>query len=199
MPGRFFLTTPAADISAILDLGAVPEQPKRFNIAPGEEVLALSDQGFGMMRWGMIMSGRVNARKRPVMETIVNARSETLFGKPAFEGVSRAVVPADGWYEWTGTKGRKKPWRIRALDGNLLWFAAIYDVWQGPGGITVPQVATVTCEPNADVRDIHHRMGVLLRLEQVEGWLAGVEIPMDPAPDGSLKVEEAGGVDWNGG
>ena len=54
------------------------------------------------MRWGMIPVGRVNARGRPVMETIVNARSETLFEKTAFQGVARCLVPADGWYEWTG-------------------------------------------------------------------------------------------------
>lgn len=154
------------------------------------------------MRWGMIPVGRVNARGRPVMETIVNARSETVFEKSAFRGVGRAVVPADGWYEWTGKARRKQPWRIRATDGGLLFFAAITDVWDAPGGLRVPQVATVTCEPSADVREIHDRMGVLLPRRAVETWLSGDEAAAKtlcvPYPDGSLAVETADDVDWQG-
>ena len=48
------------------------------------------DGALTRMRWGMIPVGRVNARGRPVMETIVNARSETVFEKSAFQGVGRA-------------------------------------------------------------------------------------------------------------
>ena len=62
------------------------------------------------------------------METIINARSETVFDKSAFEGVGRAVIPVDGWYEWTGEKRRKTAWRIfSGKDGSPLLFAAITD------------------------------------------------------------------------
>lgn len=136
------------------------------------------------------------------MEVLVNARSETVFDKSAFEGVKRCIVPADGWYEWTGEKGRKTAWRIAPADGKLMAFAGIYDVWKAPGGLEVPQVATVTCEPNGDVRDIHHRMGVILEPKDYATWLgddiAAASALMRPAPDGCLKVEEAIGVDWNG-
>ena len=111
------------------------------------------------MRWGIIPVGRVNARGRPVMETIINARAETVFDKTAFDGVCRAVVIVDGWYEWTGEKRRKTAWRI--FGDTPLIFAAITDVWKAPGGKEVKQVATVTCDPNKDIAEIHHRMGVL--------------------------------------
>ena len=111
MPGRFFLGRPVAGIS----------DPPRMNIAPGQEVIVLTARGAQSMRWGMIPVGRVNARGRPVMETIVNARSETVFDKSAFADVKRAVVPVDGWYEWTGEKKRKQPWRISRKDGKLLY------------------------------------------------------------------------------
>lgn len=154
------------------------------------------------MRWGMIPVGRVNARGRPVMETIVNARSETVFDKSAFVDVQRAVVPASGWYEWTGKQRRKQPWRIMRKDGALLYFAAIYDVWNGPGGVQVPQVATITCAPSADVRDIHHRMGVILTKDQCGQWLEGdtetAKSLMKPLADGMLIVEKADDVDWDG-
>lgn len=155
------------------------------------------------MRWGLVPVGRVNARGRPVMEQIINARSETVFDKSAFDGVGRCVVPASHWYEWTGKVRNKTAWRIANRDGALLLFAGIWDRWVAPGGqITVDQVATVTCEPNADVRDIHHRMGVILRPQDVTTWLSGTAEEAaalcQAAPDGSLVVAAAEGVDWAG-
>ncbi|MEM8592985.1 MAG: SOS response-associated peptidase [Pseudomonadota bacterium] len=202
MPGRFFLTTPRDGIEAWAGVAGCPEQAPRRNVAPGQDVLALTDNGWRDMRWGLIPQGRKNARGRPVMEVMVNARSETVFDKSAFEGVARCLVPADGWYEWTGEKRKKQPWRITRASGEPLAFAAIYDVWQGPGGIEVPQVATVTCEPNADVRDIHHRMGVILAPGEFETWLSGDQEAaaalMRPLADGSLTVAKADDVDWDG-
>ena len=83
-----------------------------------------------------------------------------------------------------------------------MYFAAITDVWTAPGGLAVPQVAAVTCEPNADVAPIHHRMGVLLERDQIDVWigddLEAAKALMVPWPDGRLVIEEADGVDWNG-
>lgn len=202
MPGRFFLTTNLREVARTLGAETLSgEETARRNIAPGQEiVVCVPGRRLERMRWGMIPVGRVNARGRPVMETIVNARSETVFDKSAFEGVERAVVPADGWYEWTGKTRRKKAWRIRPKAGGFLFFAAITDTWKAPGGTLVPQVATVTCEPSADVRDIHHRMGVLLHSEDIETWLSGEEAAARaltvPYPDGLLQVEPADDVDW---
>lgn len=203
MPGRLFLTTPLAEIAALLGVEPPldPEPPRR-NIAPGQQVVALSRDGLARMRWGMIPVGRVNARGRPVMETIVNARGETLFEKSAFSGTGRAVVPVDGWYEWTGATRRKTAWRISRKDGAPCLFAAVADVWAAPGGARLAQVATVTCAPNADVAKIHDRMGVILAPEDVAAWLMGSEAEaralIRPLGDGSLGVEPAADVDWTG-
>ena len=205
MPGRFALLADGAALADRLRLGAVPDDPPpRWNVSPGQEILAVDERRvLRAMRWGIIPVGRVNARGRPVMETIINARSETVFDKSAFDGVGRAVVPASHWYEWTGKARSKTAWRIARADGLPLIFAAIWDRWAAPGGsVTVDQVATVTCEPNADVRDIHHRMGVLLEAEAVEVWLQGTaeeaQALCRPAPDGSLVVSRADDVDWSG-
>ncbi len=194
MPGRYFLTRPIADVAAELgaSLEGLEEEPARINVAPGEQVVVLQDGTLKHMRWGILPVARKNARGRPVMETIINARSETVFDKSAFEGVGRAVVPADGWYEWTGEKRKKTVWRIAPKDGGLLYFAAITDRWEAPGGIVLDQVATVTCEPNADVRDIHHRMGVFLHRDDLDTWLHGsveeASALMRPYPDGLLEA-----------
>lgn len=200
MPGRFYLIRDSSEVAEVLGT-EVPVDPPRRNISPGEEIIVMTGAGAGHMRWGMIPVGRVNARGRPVLETIINARSETVFDKSAFAGVRRAIVPADGWYEWTGERRRKTAWDIHRTDGELILFAAIYDVWRGPGGVEVPQVATITCEPSADVRDIHHRMGVILKKDDISVWLGDDEgaasTLMKPFADGLLSVSEADGVDWS--
>lgn len=203
MPGRLFLNMSERALAETLGVAAPEgdEVPARQNIAPGQQIATLGEAGLLHMRRGIIPVGRVNARGRPVMETLINARSETVFDKSAYEGVGRAVVPVSGWYEWTGEKRRKTAWRIADNGGGLLYFAAITDVWQGPGGISVPQVATVTCPPNADVAEIHHRMGVLLRAEDITLWLEGsvddVTPLMVPWPTGRLSIAEAKGVNWD--
>ncbi|WP_299609440.1 SOS response-associated peptidase [uncultured Tateyamaria sp.] len=203
MPGRFFLTDPVSDLTAALGVsaGTVGNEPARQNIAPGQEIIVF-DGALKRMRWGIVPVGRVNARGRPVMEQIINARSETVFDKTAFDGVGRAVIPVNGWYEWTGEKRKKTAWRIGPKGRGFLHFAAITDLWTAPGGLEVPQVAAVTCEPNADVAPIHHRMGVLLERADLTTWmgddLEAAKALMVPWPEGRLHIEEAGDVNWDG-
>ncbi len=198
MPGRYFLTTPLADVAA--DFGAALEAvdpgPRR-DVAPGGMVAAVIGGPRRMvdMRWGMIPMGRINARKRPVMETIINARSETLFKKTAFEGVNRAILPVNGWYEWTGKTRRKIRWAITAPTSPILAFAAVWDVWKSPSGTEIASLATVTVDPSADVAPIHHRMAAILEPEDWAVWLGEAE--GDPRaclrtyPDKRLRVTEA--------
>lgn len=203
MPGRFFLTDPVSALTDALavEAGPVSNEPARANVSPGQEIIVY-DGALSRMRWGIVPVGRVNARGRPVMEQIINARSETVFDKTAFDGVGRAVIPVNGWYEWTGETRRKTAWRIAPKGGGFLYFAAITDVWTAPGGLKVPQVAAVTCEPNADVAPIHHRMGVLLERDQLDVWmgddLEAAKALMVTWPVGRLHIKEATDVDWDG-
>ncbi len=198
MPGRFYLensTETIADAFGV-DLGDIGQEAPRQDIPPGTELIVLDEaQQLRRMRWGIVPVGRTNARGRPEMKNIINARSETVFEKSVFQGLSRCIVPVDGWYEWTGETRKKTRWRIRAKSGEMLMFAAIYDVWKGPGGIELSQVATLTCEPNQTVREIHHRMGVILPKALWAPWLKGENIPLVPAPDDLLVVEDASDMD----
>jgi putative SOS response-associated peptidase YedK len=131
------------------------------------------------MRWGMIPMGRVNARGRPVLDTIVNARSETLFAKSAFVGLGRCILPVSGWYEWTGPPRRRVRWTIRAPERPILAFAAVWDRWRAPGGAELRSLATVTCAPNAEVAAVHDRMPAILEPDDWARWLG--EQDADPA------------------
>jgi putative SOS response-associated peptidase YedK len=161
---------------------------------PGDEVLAVvPGRRLVAMRWGMIPMGRSNARGRPVLQTIVNARGETLFTKSAFAGLGRCLLPVSGWYESTGAGRRRTRWAIRPRAG-LAAFAAVWDAWTPPGGgDAVASLATVTCAPNAEVAAVHDRMPAVIAPDGWAVWLG--EAPGDPAgllaplPDGSFVVE----------
>ncbi len=198
MPGRFFIDRSFDEIAYALgvEVGVAQNEMPNLDIEPGSEIVTCEEsRKLVKMRWGIVPVGRVNARGRPELKTIINARSETVFDKSVYQGMRRCVVPVDGWYEWTGETRKKTRWRIRAKSGGILIFAAIYDIWKGPGGIEVPQVATLTCEPNKTVRDIHHRMGVILQPDLMKKWLNGEDIPFEPAPDDLLVVEDASAMD----
>jgi putative SOS response-associated peptidase YedK len=50
---------------------------------------------------------------------MINARVETVSSKPSFRDAfkkRRCLIPADGFYEWSGTKGDKQPFFITWLD-----------------------------------------------------------------------------------
>ncbi|MBY6309906.1 hypothetical protein E5C30_05800 [Alcaligenes faecalis] len=51
---------------------------------------------------------------------MINARLDTILKKsPMWRGLlgKRVLVPADGWFEWTGEVGDKQPWFIHSKDG----------------------------------------------------------------------------------
>jgi putative SOS response-associated peptidase YedK len=201
MPGRLILEAPPDELAALF--AAVPFGPTSATVpadaSPGSTVAAVvvedGRRRLLPMRWGLIPMGRTNARGRPVLETIVNARAETLFTKSAFDGLHLALLPISGWCEWTGPRRRRKRWTIRAPDRPILAVAAVWDRWQAPGGASVASLATVTCAPNAEVACVHDRMPAILPPEGWPIWLG--ERPGDPAallrplPDGALTVSGA--------
>jgi putative SOS response-associated peptidase YedK len=57
------------------------------------------------VRWGLIPSW---AKDASIGSRLINARAETVAEKPAFRGAfrkRRALVPADGFYEWRKREG----------------------------------------------------------------------------------------------
>lgn len=197
MPGRLFLTATVAEVAGHFgaEAAGVAEAGPRPDVAPGASVAAVVADGgrrLVAMRWGLIPMGRSNARGRPVMETIVNARSETLFAKSAYAGLRRCILPVGGWYEWTGPPRRRTRWAIAGAGAPILAFAAVWDRWRAPGGAEVLSLATVTCAPNADVAPVHDRMPAILEPGAWAVWLGEAEgdpaAVLGPLPGGRLRV-----------
>ena len=98
-------------------------------MAPTQEVavVALDREGvrrFRLMRWGLLPLFVKDPKKFP---TLINARSEEVLTKSSFSHAMRfrrCLVPADGFYEWTGPKGKRRPFLLRPRGRELIAFAA---------------------------------------------------------------------------
>ena len=86
----------------------------------------------------------------------------------------RMIIPADGWYEWTGEKPDKQPWYIRPHDGEPLWMAAVSGwrpelAWKESDATT--GFAIVTDDSARGMVDIHDRRPIVLTTEHAREWL----------------------------
>jgi putative SOS response-associated peptidase YedK len=111
---------------------------------------------------------------------VINARSETAertFRKPFAQ--RRVVVPADGFYEWTGPRDARRPVWFRPRAGGLLYLAGLADTL--PDGRLC--FVVLTTDAAGEVARVHDRMPVLLPREKVQEWLeradSGLLVPAD--------------------
>jgi putative SOS response-associated peptidase YedK len=177
--------------AGLAELG--PEEPRR-NVSPTEPVpVWVSHEGDRIivpMRWGLLPSWYRAPNGGPLL---INARAEEIAAKPAFREAARArrcLLPADGFYEWSGEKSERIPWVIRPQAGGLIAFAGIWQEWRRQ-----PTCAIVTCPANALLSPIHDRMPVIVAPEDFALWLGeagpGAARLMQPAPEDALVATEA--------
>jgi len=121
-----------------------------------------------------------------------NARAETLSTARPFRDAyrrRRCLIPADGFYEWTGERGSKTRW-LFTRPGVALWcFPGLWDRWVGPDG-PLDSFTLVTTAPGPDAAPYHDRQPVILT---PEGWRAWLNLAADPSP--LLRAGPAGELD----
>jgi putative SOS response-associated peptidase YedK len=174
MCGRFTLR---ADPKALNELLPVFEQLElfpRYNIAPSQDVLAVRQRQeatgpeAATLRWGLVPHWAKDAKHGSI-----NARAETLAGKPMFRSAyrkRRCLIPADGFYEWQKVGKAKQPFYIRMKDDQPFAFAGLWEHWEHDGEI-VNSCAIVTTRANEILQPFHDRMPVILERAAYERWL----------------------------
>jgi len=197
---RYSLTSPPEAVRRLFDCAAVDEFPPRYNIAPTQPVLIarLDPKGarqLRLVRWGLIPSWVKDARE---FATLINARAETASDKPSFRGAMRhrrCLVPADGFYEWTGGRGTKQPHFIRLNDNELFAFAGLSEIWLGADGSEIETMAILTTGANHDMARSHDRMPVIIEAQNFARWLdcssgsaEGIKDLLGPLPDRRLTI-----------
>jgi putative SOS response-associated peptidase YedK len=175
--GRYSLAGP--DPSALRARFAVGESVqvrRRYNVAPGDQVLAVTADREGaprgeLLRWGLVPSWAEDPKTLGLK--LINARSETMLTKGAFRDARRCLVIADGFYEWEARPGQpKQPWWVTRADGEPFAFAGLWSTWHpGPGVEPLRTVAIVTTAASDRIAHVHDRMPVMLPADAEAAWL----------------------------
>lgn len=166
----------------------------RYNIPPGTRPLALHRLDDGAEHLDRIFWGYKPEwfDRTPVS----NARLDKVLTDSRFWKTlltRRVIVPADGWYEWTGEKPNKEPWFIHASDGDPILFAGISAYM--PGAIDAEHgMAIVTDDAAGGLVDIHDRRPIALTVDDAWEWLdpettpeQAKEILMTPRPESAFE------------
>jgi len=159
----------------LFNYGEQPNFPPHFNVAPTQPIpVVIRESGtrhFRLMRWGFLPAWVKDPRK---FALVINARAETVLEKPSFRAAMRrrrCLLPADGYYEWQTTDGRKRPFFIRRRDGQPIGFAGLFETWAGPNGEEVDTVAIITAAAPPEMAVLHDRVPVTIDPQDFEAWL----------------------------
>jgi len=181
MCGRYVLNADGKTIQQIFNLESVPTIEPRYNIAPSQPVMAITNddpQNATHLQWGLIPSWSKDPK---IGYKMINARSETAHEKPSFRAAfkrCRCIIPATGFYEWAKMDdGRKAPHLIYVGDHEVFAFAGLWEIWHSPDGEEIRTCTILTGEPNDKIKPLHHRMAVILHQDDYDTWLSPDELP----------------------
>jgi putative SOS response-associated peptidase YedK len=210
MCGRFSITINQEELKAhlstnynVANFSAVFKLP-RFNIAPGQEIIAIINDGknnrVGHLKWGFIPSF---AKDEKIGFSMINAKSETIDEKISYRQSfekRRCLILADSFYEWKRVGKDKTPMRIKKTDGSIFAMAGIWNTYIRPDGVKVHSCAIITTSANKLVADIHDRMPVILNQVDQKVWLnqtsdtIALKALLKPYPETEMEAYEVSSI-----
>ena len=180
MCGRYTLATPdLGQLRARFPLRESLEVRPRFNVAPGDDVLAVIRRGEdgaeaegAYLRWGLVPFWAADPAE--MAAKTINARAETVAERPAYRDAfqrRRCLIVADGFYEWSGGV----PYWITRPGGEPFAFAGLWSSWRPKGASSelepLRSCAIVTTAAAGPVRALHDRMPVILDPADEPAWI----------------------------
>jgi len=133
-----------------------------------------------LFNWGLIPFWVKDEKTATdIKQRTVNARSETIFEKPAFRGSAgrkHCLVIADGFFEWRYYQGNNYPYYIKLKDRNAFAMAGLWDCWSNKTtGEQVYSYTIITTEANPLMAKIHNkrkRMPAILNKKDEQIWIS---------------------------
>ena len=164
----------ALGLPAVVSKDAAEREPS-YNTSPGSTPLLIHAFDaerplIDTVKWGY----RPNWAAEKGIALAINARIEKAATGRYFRHMwlrGRVLVPADGWYEWTGKAGHKQPWYIHRKTDEPLFLAAISNVRPDRENPEGSGFVIVTAAADAGMVDIHDRRPVVLAPEDACLWM----------------------------
>lgn len=167
MCGRFYNHLPAMHAWVDILKDWPGELTPGYNIAPTATIPVLTQRGVQPARWGLIPAW---AKEFKSAYNTFNARVESVATKPTFRNAWKnsqtCIIPAGGYYEWKAENGVKQPYLVHNPDDGVLVFAGLMEAWEDRLSCTV-----LTEESKGSLKELHHRMPVMLNREDALHWL----------------------------
>jgi putative SOS response-associated peptidase YedK len=189
MCGRYTLAgTDPSQLRARWPVGERLEVRRRYNVAPGDDVLAVVRDGRAdgsaaegtLLRWGLVPFWASDPKEIGVKT--INARAETMAERPAFRDAfesRRCLILADGFYEWSGGV----PHWITRRGGEPFAVAGLWASWRpkhaGREVEPLRSCSIVTTAAAGPVRSLHDRMPVILAGPEQEALWIDPATPAD--------------------
>lgn len=160
--------------------------PPSWNVAPTRDVPIVAervddasvDRHLLVARWGLVPSW---AKDVKIGSRLINARRESILDKPSFRKAAvkrRALVPAEGYYEWQKTEdGKKIPNYLYSENHDVLAFAGLYEFWPDP---SLPEddphrwllsCSIITTTAHDSLGHVHDRAPLIVPPEMYADWL----------------------------
>ena len=165
------------------DEGAGPRQHKKGEGKEPAETAEEHNTGetrykLQSMKWGLIpFWTKRNPDYGSMMKTI-NCRDDSLIDNKGMwttmKQKKRCIVVAEGFYEWLKKGKAKVPHYTKRKDGQLMYFAGLWDCVQYEGSEDKHYTYTViTTDSNKQLKFLHDRMPVILEngSEDLLTWL----------------------------
>ncbi len=152
---------------------------ERRDIYPSQSAVVLRAEkdhlGAEKMRWGFPgLQGR---------GLLINARAESALQKKTYRDSvlnRRCVIPAKGFYEWNGAKEK---FAFESSEAPVLFLAGCFNRFEsdkdkpavrlhGTGGVhDEERFVILTTEAGGRAAQVHERMPLLLRTDEIRAWL----------------------------
>lgn len=169
MCGRFYLVSNKKTLAKQFGADNSVESNTSYNITPSQNctVVRCNDETKELVKlnWGLVPSWA----KSDIKIKSINAKAETIREKPYFRSAfkkQRCIIPVSGFYEWKGSKGHKQPYCVYPLNDNYFGFAGLWEKREELETFTI-----ITTEANDLMKEVHHRMPVILDVENYDTWL----------------------------
>jgi putative SOS response-associated peptidase YedK len=115
-----------------------------------------------LMQWGLVPYFSKDGK---LSHSTINARAEGVRAASTYRGPfekRRCLVPASGYFEWTGPKNDRQPHYFTRADGKPMALAGLWDRWRNKDK-----------SESRFAAQWHHRMPLILESDKWDAWLKG--------------------------